>query len=126
MTDTTGPVARRICEKLVAAFAPQHLDVVNESYMHNVPKGSETHFKVVVVTDQFDGKPLIQRHRMVNAALKQELDEGVHALSILSKTPKQWEANAIVKPSPSCRGGMKADETKKEFLKGLKKKHKSE
>ncbi|CAH0489480.1 unnamed protein product [Peronospora farinosa] len=126
MTDTTGPVAHRIREKLLTAFSPQHLDVVNESYMHNVPKGSETHFKVVVVTDQFEGKPLIQRHRMVNAVLQQELDDGVHALSILSKTPKQWEANAMVKPSPSCRGGMAADETKKEFLESLKTKNQSE
>uniref|UniRef100_M4BAW4 BolA-like protein n=2 Tax=Peronosporaceae TaxID=4777 RepID=M4BAW4_HYAAE len=120
MTESVGPVARRIREKLLTAFAPQHLDVVNESSMHNVPKGSETHFKVVVVTDQFNGKPLLQRHRMVNAVLQQELDEGVHALSILSKTPQQWEANAVVKASPSCRGGMAADETKKEFLETLK------
>ena len=126
MTDATGPVARRIYEKLVAAFAPQHLDVVNESYMHNVPNGSETHFKVVVVTDHFDDKPLIQRHRMVNAVLQQEMDEGVHALSILSKTPKQWEANTMVKPSPSCRGGMNVDETKKDFLQDLRTKHQRE
>ncbi|KAK1945339.1 BolA-like protein [Phytophthora citrophthora] len=129
MTDASplsGPVARRIHEKLQEAFAPAHLDVINESHMHSVPKGSETHFKVVVVTEQFDGKPLIQRHRMVNAVLQQELDDGVHALSILSKTPKQWEANANVKPSPNCRGGMTVDETKKEFLEGLKKKHQSE
>ncbi|ETI39837.1 hypothetical protein PPTG_15043 [Phytophthora nicotianae INRA-310] len=126
MTDTSGPVSRRIHEKLLAAFTPTHLDVINESHMHNVPKGSETHFKVVVVTDQFDGKPLIQRHRMVNAVLQQELDDGVHALSILSKTPKQWEANAQVKPSPNCRGGMNADESKKEFLENLKRQHQSE
>ncbi|KAF1781625.1 BolA protein [Phytophthora cactorum] len=79
--------------------------------MHSVPKGSETHFK---------------RHRMVNAVLQQELDDGVHALSILSKTPKQWEANAQVKPSPNCRGGMTVDESKKEFLEGLKRKHQRE
>ncbi|CAH0516799.1 unnamed protein product [Peronospora belbahrii] len=101
MSDTKGPVARRIYEKLEAAFTPQYLDVVNESYMHNVPKGSETHFK-------------------------QELDKDVHALSILSKTPKQWEANAMIQPSPSCRGGMAADDTKKKFLEDLKTKHKNE
>ena len=120
MTDSVGPVARRIHEKLRTAFAPQHVDVVNESSMHNVPKGSETHFKVVVVTDQFHGKPLLQRHRMVNAVLQQELNEGVHALSILSKTPQQWAANAAVQASPSCRGGMATDPTKKAFLETLK------
>jgi stress-induced morphogen len=124
MTDAapTGPVARRIHEKLLAAFAPSHLDVINESHMHSVPKGSETHFKVVVVSEQFDGKPLLQRHRMVNAALQNELDTGVHALSILSKTPTQWEGNTTVKPSPNCRGGMLVDEAKKDFLEGLKNK----
>lgn len=40
-----GPIATRIREKLTLAFSPQHLDVLNESYMHNVPKGAETHFK---------------------------------------------------------------------------------
>jgi hypothetical protein len=42
----SGPIAVRIREKLADAFAPQYLDVINESYMHNVPKGAETHFKV--------------------------------------------------------------------------------
>lgn len=46
MADAAGPVARRIRDKLQRAFEPAHLDVLNESYMHNVPKGAETHFKV--------------------------------------------------------------------------------
>ncbi|OQS07982.1 BolA [Thraustotheca clavata] len=102
-----GPVFQAIQSKLASAFAPQHLEVFNESYMHNVPKGSETHFKVVVVSDKFDGKSLIQRHRMVNAVLEEELNQGVHALSIQSKTPVQWEANNTIRPSPTCQGGMK-------------------
>ncbi|CEG36113.1 Stress-induced protein UVI31 [Plasmopara halstedii] len=126
MNDTSGPIARRIHEKLLAAFAPSHLDVINESHMHNVPKGSETHFKVVVISNEFDNISLLQRHRMVNTALQQELDEGVHALSILSKTPKQWEDSSQVKPSPSCRGGMAVDSRKKEFLKDLEKRNQSD
>ena len=47
--------------------------VINESSGHNVPKGSETHFKVVVVSDSFDGQMLIARHRMVNEILADEL-----------------------------------------------------
>ncbi|KAF4317972.1 hypothetical protein BBO99_00001146 [Phytophthora kernoviae] len=123
MSDTavnSGPVALRIQEKLQSAFNPQYLDVINESHMHSVPKNSETHFKVVVVTEQFEGKPLIQRHRMVNAVLQQELDAGVHALSIMSKTPAQWDPSKAVQASPNCRGGMKVDPTKKEFLENLK------
>ena len=48
--------------KLRDAFAPAHLEVVNESHMHSVPKGSETHFKVVVVSDRFEGLSPVKRH----------------------------------------------------------------
>ncbi|KAJ0394066.1 hypothetical protein P43SY_002167 [Pythium insidiosum] len=118
-SSTDGPIAQRIRAKLADAFRPLHLDVLNESYMHNVPKGAETHFKVVVVTEAFDGKPLLQRHRMVNDVLAEELASGVHALSIQSKTPAQWEKSSAVQPSPNCMGGMKKDPTKQEFLQSL-------
>ena len=57
------PVEDSIRHKLSTAFLPEHLQVLNESHMHNVPKGSETHFKVLVVSEKFQGKPLLQRHR---------------------------------------------------------------
>ena len=105
---TSGPVRQTILKKLTEAFKPVHLDVINESYMHNVPKGSETHFKVIVVSDMFIKKPLIQRHRLVNDMLKDELNTGVHALSIQAKTPEQWsESNHKVSESPKCMGGSK-------------------
>lgn len=81
---------------------------MNESHMHNVPPGSETHFKVILVSDAFEGKPLLGRHRAVNTLLDAELKGGVHALSIVAKTPKEWAASAgSVPPSPACRGGSK-------------------
>lgn len=82
--------------------------VVNESYMHNVPKGSETHFKVMVVSEAFKDLPLIKRHRLVNDNLSEELSSGVHALSIVAKTPEQWEnmESKTIEQSPSCRGGF--------------------
>lgn len=74
--------------------------------MHNVPKNSETHFKVVVVSDQFDAvKSPLQRHRLINAALAAELEGPVHALSIVAKSPSQWEKNQTVPLSPNCKGG---------------------
>ncbi|XP_015605987.1 bolA-like protein DDB_G0274169 [Cephus cinctus] len=86
---------------------PSHLDILNESYMHNVPKGAETHFKVIVVSEKFNGQPLIKRHRMVNELLQTELQNGVHALSIVAKTPDQWkDSSNVVEPSPACRGGF--------------------
>ncbi|CAH2070960.1 unnamed protein product, partial [Iphiclides podalirius] len=107
MDTVTGMVANSIRSKLQTALEATHLDVINESYMHNVPKGAETHFKVVVVSDKFDGLALIKRHRLVNEILKEELKNGVHALSIVAKTTKQWEeSEKIVESSPNCRGGF--------------------
>lgn len=53
------PVEKTIREKITSALDPVHLEVINESYMHNVPRGSETHFKVVVVSKEFENVPLI-------------------------------------------------------------------
>lgn len=58
-----GPVHAEIERKLQAGFAPTHLEVVNESYNHCVPKGAETHFKVVVISDKFAGVLPLERHR---------------------------------------------------------------
>ncbi|CAK1599063.1 unnamed protein product [Parnassius mnemosyne] len=107
MTSASGVVANSIRNKLQTALETTHLDVINESYMHNVPKGAETHFKVVIVSDKFDGLALIKRHRLVNEILKEELKNGVHALSIVAKTSKQWEeSEKTVESSPNCRGGF--------------------
>ncbi|XP_053330294.1 bolA-like protein 1 [Spea bombifrons] len=103
------PVEKSIRSKLSESLQPCYLEVNNESYMHAVPKGSETHFKVVVVSEMFNGKTLIQRHRLVNELLKEELAGSVHALSIQAKTPQQWEENPTVSKSPACMGGSKHD-----------------
>ncbi|PIO62881.1 BolA domain protein [Teladorsagia circumcincta] len=55
-----GPVAATIRKKLQDCFAPSHLEIVCESYMHNVPKGSEKHFRVQIVSDKFEGCPVLQ------------------------------------------------------------------
>lgn len=74
-------------QKLTDKLEPSNLEIINESYIHNVPKRSETHFKVVVVSEEFGGLPLIKRHRLINEVLKHELENGVHALSVMAKTP---------------------------------------
>lgn len=106
-TSATGPVAGAIAQKLAAAFSPVHLEVLNESSGHNVPPGSETHFKVVIVSESFEGTKLIDRHRVVNSALADELAGPVHALSIVAKAPSQWARGVEVAPSPKCMGGSK-------------------
>ncbi|AZQ11425.1 MULTISPECIES: BolA family protein [Shewanella] len=97
-------VADIIHAKLTEALAPVHLEVINESHMHNVPKNSETHFKVVIASAAFTGQRLIGRHRAVNAALADELAAGVHALSMHTYTPEEWQALEAVPSSPKCRG----------------------
>ena len=81
------------------------MEVVNESHMHSYPQESERYFKVVVVSDQFNGKSLVQRHRAINTLLTPELEKTVHALSIVAKTPEQWEGEAP--KSPPCLGGSR-------------------
>ena len=103
--DLTKPIEKLVREKLTQTFAPTYFEVVNESYKHNVPTGSESHFKVVVVSKEFDGKTLVQRHRMVNHSLGEELKTSIHALSILAKTPEQWEQDSSVQKTPNCLGG---------------------
>ena len=86
------------------------VEVVNESHMHSVPKGSETHLKVVVVTDKFQGMSVVERHRAVNKLLEQEFHGGLHALSIVARTAQQWESSKHAVPSsPNCMGGSKHD-----------------
>ena len=94
-------------QKLAGEFATQYLQVENESHMHNVAPGSESHFKVTIVSDTFTDQMLIKRHRMVNQALQQEM-QIIHALAIHTLTPDEWQARAgNVADSPHCRGGGK-------------------
>jgi BolA family transcriptional regulator, general stress-responsive regulator len=80
-----------ITEKLTKAFAPQSLDVVDESHRHEGHAGhrpgGETHYRVHIVSEAFRGKSRIERHRMVNEALAGELRGGVHALAIRASAP---------------------------------------
>lgn len=99
-----GTVADIINQKLTAQFAPSHLEVINESNRHHVPPNSETHFKVVIVSEQFEGQRLIARHRSVNMALAEELANGVHALSMHTYTPADWQSVEEVPRSPNCKG----------------------
>lgn len=102
-------IAYQIEQKLMQAFTPSVLEVINESHQHNVPPGSESHFKVVIVTDQFDGKRLLARHRMINQLLAEELAEHIHALALHTYTQHEWSANQGEQAplSPKCMGGSK-------------------
>ena len=96
--DTQPTMMLRIMEKLRASLAPLSLEVIDESRKHaghahamtrsGVAAGAgETHFHIKVVSKSFAGKSRIERHRLINALLAQELAEGVHALTIDAKAP---------------------------------------
>ena len=104
-------IQQSIESKLTATLEPIHLEVINESGNHNVPKGSESHFKVVLVSNAFEGRPMLARHRMVYAALVDELAGPVHALALHTYTESQWQELAAAPCSPLCRGGSKAEST---------------
>ena len=98
-----------ISAKLRSALSPLHLEVINESHNHSGPSDAESHFKVIVVSEQFVGRSLIEQQRMVNAALADELKGAVHALSMKTLTPEKWLAagGQITHETPLCRGGSK-------------------
>jgi BolA protein len=81
----------RIREKLMVALEPSRLDVVNESTLHaghrSSPNTGESHFRVLIVSPKFAGASRVERHRMVNAALDEELKGGIHALALSTYAP---------------------------------------
>ena len=83
-------VQNQITQKLTDALSPVHLEVINESSMHSVPPGSESHFKVVAVSDRFRDQSLVFRHRMINELLADEIAGPIHALSLFPMTPDEW------------------------------------
>jgi BolA protein len=98
----------QIHDKLANAISCKHLNVVNESHMHS--RGEESHFKVIIVSEEFIGKRLLQRHRKINDVLKDELAHHIHALSIHAYTPEEFSDREGSTPdSPKCLGGSKLD-----------------
>ena len=97
-----GPVETIIVAKLKQAFAPSYLEVLNESASHSVPQGSESHFKVVIVTDEFAGESLVKRHQAVYKALSEQLSHSVHALALHTYTTDEWSERNSAPQSPPC------------------------
>ncbi len=104
-----GPVETAIEAKLRETFEPLALVVTNESHMHAVGPGAETHFRVYVVSRAFEGQRAVQRHQAIYAALAQERADGVHALGMQTLTPDEYQASGQeIAESPPCLGGDNA------------------
>mmetsp|Transcript_25139 Transcript_25139/g.37150 ORF Transcript_25139/g.37150 Transcript_25139/m.37150 type:complete len:139 (+) Transcript_25139:53-469(+) len=97
-----GPVQESVELRLKEEFSPTYLEVINESHGQ---LEDESHFKVVIVSDGFQDKRLVQRHRLVNASLMKEGQLPFHALTITAKTNEEWDSNNSVPQSPACMGG---------------------
>ena len=102
-----GPVELIINEKLAKAFSPSHLEVINESASHNVPKGSESHFKVIISANFFRKKTAVKRHQAIYSELAEELNASIHALSLHVYSEEEWQSLDAVPTSPKCLGGSK-------------------
>ena len=98
---------QQIIEKKVSTeLTPSYLEALNESYKHNVPKGSESHFRLTVVSEKFTGVSLIDRHKLLHGILEDEMANKIHALSMKLYTPEEWrERGEEVEGTPKCRGG---------------------
>ena len=98
-------IQRSIETKLTQALIPDYIDVINESHQHNVPEGSESHFKVIVVSNKFIGLRQIQRQQRVYQVLTDEMAGSVHALTMQTLTPEEWQVGHAITQSPACMGG---------------------
>ncbi len=98
----------RIEARLSEKLGPYFMQVINESDNHNVPPGSESHFKLVLVSDEFNGMNLLARHRLINTILKDELEQSIHALAMHTYTKSEWaDIQGDSPASPPCMGGGK-------------------
>ena len=81
-----------IRERLTAALSPEHIDIVDESHKHVGHAGAQSgmgHFDVTIIAKAFEGKNLLQRHRMVYDALGDAMQTDIHALSVKAYTPDE-------------------------------------
>jgi BolA protein len=99
----------RIKRILIERFQPVEMSLQNESHTHNVPKGSETHFKLKMVSSCFEGLSRVARQQLVMSALKEEFESGLHAFTMRLKAVSELNPSEQKESfeSPPCMGGMK-------------------
>ena len=98
---STGPIESQIINTLSTSMNLSSLKIINESFMHNVPKGSESHFKIVVVTNDFNNLSIIKRHKLIYKTLDHLMSK-IHALSIHAFNEEEFKLKPIILDSPEC------------------------
>jgi len=106
-------IEQELKDRLNREFKPYVLRVENESHMHSVPMNSETHFKVVMVSEKYEGLRSVKRHQSVYALLPDLLQNPIHALALHLYSPEEWRALEVVPHSPECLGGSNGDNGRK-------------
>ena len=97
-------------EKLKKELDPSHLEVIDESYLHNVEPGRESHVRVVAVSEKFKDLNLVKRHQLIYSNIQEELAGPIHAITLHTFTPKEWvDKNKKAEASPDCLGGSKKE-----------------
>lgn len=94
-----------LIQKKLDVLQPHIVDVINESHLHAGP-ATTSHFKLIVVSDQFDGLRPVARHQRVYGLLADELAGPIHALALHLYTPDEFQS-AQIPLSPNCLGGSK-------------------
>lgn len=109
-TEILMDVKQQIEEKLRGSMVVEHLQVVDESHMHNVPLGAQSHWRITVVSNDFGGMRAVQRHRKLYTALREEMASHIHALAVEAWTPEEYQkAQHTPGQSPQCMGGSKGE-----------------
>ena len=98
--------------KLTKELDPSHLEVIDESYLHNIEPGKESHVRIVVVSEQFEDLNLVKRHQLIYQQINEELEGPIHAISLHTFTDSEWkDKNETAQDSPDCLGGMKKEDS---------------
>ena len=98
---STGLIESQIINTLSSSLNLSSLKIINESFKHNVPAGSESHFKIVVVTNDFNNLSIIKRHQLIYKTLDNLMNK-IHALSIHAFNEEEFKLNPIILDSPEC------------------------
>ncbi|WP_278453085.1 BolA family protein [Stutzerimonas kunmingensis] len=93
-----------LIQDALQALQPEHLEVLDESHTHS--RGQETHYKAVIVSEQFTGLNSVKRHQKAYASMG-ALMQQIHALALHTYTPEEWAQQGTAPASPVCAGGHK-------------------
>jgi BolA protein len=96
-----GSIEKDIINTLISKMKLLSLKIINESFMHNVPIDSESHFKILIVSNEFNNLSLLDRHKIIYKNLG-SLMKKIHALSIHAYNEEEFKSNPVILKSPEC------------------------